>query len=114
MPTRRTSSVVLNLHRRSVSWPDGPLGGKCIWELHDVWGWDKIRNEGIVLRENYFRNNPAMGKKIDWYTDLKKWTEREHGVSAAEKIIFTEAIPNEVRFITFDWFLSFVSYPYAL
>ncbi|KAG6888364.1 hypothetical protein C0995_008951 [Termitomyces sp. Mi166 len=29
-------------------------------------GWDEIRYEGIVLRENYLRNNPAMGKKIDF------------------------------------------------
>ncbi|KNZ71680.1 hypothetical protein J132_07592 [Termitomyces sp. J132] len=100
MPTRRTSFVVLNPHGRSVWRLDGPSGGKCIWELHNVWGWDKNRDEGVLLRENYFKSNPATGKKVDWYTDfyfpfLKKWTERVRGASAPEKIIFTEAIPNE-------------------
>ncbi|KAG6870558.1 hypothetical protein C0995_012221, partial [Termitomyces sp. Mi166 len=103
LPTRRTSSVVLNPHGRLVWWPDGPSGEKCIWQLHDVWGWDKIRGEGVVLRENYFKNNPATGK-IDWYTNFyfpfsKKWTECVRGVLAAEKIIFTEAIPNELSSI---------------
>lgn len=43
---------------------DGPSAGKCIWELHDVWGWDKVRNEGVMLRENYFKYNPVTGKKV--------------------------------------------------
>ncbi|KAG6908993.1 hypothetical protein DXG01_002482 [Tephrocybe rancida] len=100
MPTRRTSSAVLNPHGKSVWHPNGPSRGQCIWEMHDVWGWDKNHNEGVVLRENYFINSPATGKKVDWYTDfyfpfLGKWTERVRGASAPEKIIFVEAIPNE-------------------
>ncbi|KAG6900482.1 hypothetical protein C0995_003615 [Termitomyces sp. Mi166 len=57
--------------RRLVWWPDGLSGGM------------KLVTTGAVLRENYFKNNPATrtGKKIDWYTDfyflfLKKWTGR--------------------------------------
>ena len=64
MPTRRTSSVMLNPHRKSVWRPNGPSSGRCIWELHDVWGWDKNRDEGVILRENYFKFDPATGKKV--------------------------------------------------
>ncbi|KAF5384366.1 hypothetical protein D9615_003481 [Tricholomella constricta] len=100
MPTRKTSHVVLNPNGRKVWRPDGPSQGKCIWELHDVWGWCVNKDEGVVLRENYFINNPSTGKKIDWYTDfyypfLGKWTERVRGVSSPDKILFVEPIPNE-------------------
>ncbi|KAG6840292.1 hypothetical protein C0991_007685 [Blastosporella zonata] len=100
MPTRRTSSATLNPNGKSVWRPDGPSGGRCIWEMHDVWRWDKNRNMAILLRESYFISHPDTGKKIDWYTDfyfpfLRKWTERVRGASAPEKILFVEAIPNE-------------------
>ncbi|GLB39573.1 putative cellulase (glycosyl hydrolase family 5) [Lyophyllum shimeji] len=100
MPTRKTSHSVLNPAGRKVWRPDGPSGGKCIWEMHDVWGWDVVKNEGVVLREHYFMKNPVTGKKIDWYTDfyypfLRKWTERVRGASSPEKMIFVEPIPNE-------------------
>lgn len=40
--------------------------------------------------------------QIDWYTDfyyplLHKWAARVRNVSAPEKFVFVEAIPNEVR-----------------
>ncbi|KAG5644275.1 hypothetical protein DXG03_008760 [Asterophora parasitica] len=100
MPTRKTSHAVLNPHGRSVWRPDGPSQGKCIWEMHDVWGWCKNKNEAVVLRENYFINDPVTGRKIDWYTDfyypfLGKWTERVRAASSPDKIVFVEAIPNE-------------------
>ncbi|KAG5635943.1 hypothetical protein H0H81_009592 [Sphagnurus paluster] len=100
MPTRKTGTAKLNPEGRKVWRPDGPSQGKCIWELHNVWGWSDAKDEAVVLRENYFINNPATGKKIDWYTDfyypfLGKWTERVRKASSADKIIFVEAIPNE-------------------
>ncbi|KAG6817142.1 hypothetical protein H0H93_007455 [Arthromyces matolae] len=69
-------------------------------ELHDVWGWDRTRDEPVLLRENYFVKNRATGGKVDWYTDfyfpfLSRWTERVRRASAQEKIVFVEAIPNE-------------------
>ncbi|KAG6846502.1 hypothetical protein H0H93_013557, partial [Arthromyces matolae] len=65
LPTRQTSTAILNPHGRSAWRPDGPSGGKCIWELHDVWGWDRTRDEPVLLRENYFVKNPATGSKMD-------------------------------------------------
>lgn len=42
-----------------------------------------------------------IGLQVDWYTDfyypfLKTWSSRVRNVSAPGKLIFTEAIPNEV------------------
>ncbi|KAG6810021.1 hypothetical protein H0H92_013656, partial [Tricholoma furcatifolium] len=86
MPTRHTSTVVMNTARQSAWRPDGPTAGKCIWEMHDVWGWDELKDEGIVLRESYFVKHPMTGTKVDWYTDfyfpfLKKWSERVRGAT---------------------------------
>jgi hypothetical protein len=77
--------------------------------MHGVWEWDSAKNAGAVLRETYFVNDPATGRKvrhffylalvwlvgmvalmvaqIDWYTDfyypiLKRWTERVRRVIA--------------------------------
>ena len=41
--------------------------------------------------------------QIDWYTDfyypfVNRWAERVRAVSSPEKMVFLEAIPNEVRF----------------
>lgn len=104
MPTKQTSTVTLNPNGRKVWDPSGITGGKCIWELHGVWGWDERKNEGIVLRENYFKKHPLTGKAVDWYNDhyfpfLSKWAERVREVAAKDKMVFVEAIPNEVRFI---------------
>ncbi|KAH7907809.1 glycoside hydrolase family 5 protein [Hygrophoropsis aurantiaca] len=100
MPTRKTSSSILNTDGRKAWRPDGPTGGKCIWEMHGVWGWDLSKQEGVVLRENYFSKNPTTGKKIDWYTDfyypfLKRWAARVHSDSSTDKMLFVEPIPNE-------------------
>ena len=32
--------------------------------MHGVWGWDKTKNEGVVLRENYFAKHPVGGRKV--------------------------------------------------
>lgn len=102
MPSKQTSSVLLNLNGRKVWSPSGPSNGKCIWELHGVWGWDERKNEGIVLRESYFKRHPMTGKDVDWYNDfyfpfLARWAERVRGVVGEDKMVFVEAIPNEVR-----------------
>lgn len=72
MPSRRTSYEVLNKAGRKVWRDDGPTGGQCIWEMHGVWGWDRSKNEGIVLRENYFKKNPMTNQKVcDLYTNKR-------------------------------------------
>lgn len=119
-PTRLTSQSVLNTGGRKVWRADGPTEGKCIWQMHGVWAWDTQKDEGVVLRESYFSKNPTTGLKvtillsfpaewllidriqIDWYTDfyypfLTTWKERIHKVSPADKMVFVEPIPNEVR-----------------
>ena len=64
MPTRRTSSSVLNSAGRNAWRKDGPTEGKCLWEKHNVWSWDLSKKEGVVLRENYFVTHPMTGKKV--------------------------------------------------
>ena len=64
MPTRFTSNCVINPAGRKAWREDGPTGGRCLWELHGVWGWDLNKQEGIVLRENYFVKDPNNGKKV--------------------------------------------------
>ncbi|KAH7928854.1 glycoside hydrolase family 5 protein [Leucogyrophana mollusca] len=100
MPTRKTSTSVLNSASRKAWRPDGPTEGKCVWEMHGVWGWDLSKNEGVVLRESYFVKDPMTGQKVDWYTDfyfpfLKRWADRVRGVASTDKLLFVEPIPNE-------------------
>ncbi|KAF7343271.1 Glycoside hydrolase family 5 protein [Mycena venus] len=100
MPTSKTSAAVLNTGKRKAWRADGPTMGECVWAMHGVWGWDRNKDVGVVLRENYFVKNPGTGKKIDWYTDfyypfLHKWVNRVRSVSPPHKITFVEAIPNE-------------------
>ncbi|TCD69457.1 hypothetical protein EIP91_007583 [Steccherinum ochraceum] len=100
LPTRLTSSKLLNADKHKVWRDDGPTEGQCLWEMHGVWGWDLRKEEGVVLRENYFKKHPMSGKKIDWYTDfyypfLNQWAERVRSSSSPEKMIFVEPIPNE-------------------
>ncbi|KAI0672041.1 glycoside hydrolase [Trametes maxima] len=100
LPTRLTSQRVINTAGQKAWRDDGPTQGKCLWELHGVWGWDQKKDEGVVLRENYFKRNPNTGKEVDWYTDfyfpfVKRWAERVRSVTGADKIVFTEPIPNE-------------------
>jgi hypothetical protein len=64
MPTSKTSNVILNKEGRKAWREDGPSEGQCIWKMHGVWDWDKTKDVGVVLRENYFINNPATGKKV--------------------------------------------------
>jgi hypothetical protein len=66
VPTRLTSYGILNSIGRKAWLSDGPTQGKCLWELHGVWGWDLNKNEGVVLRENYFVKHPTTGKKVSY------------------------------------------------
>jgi hypothetical protein len=120
MPTSLTSHRVLNPGGRKAWRADGPTGGRCLWEMHEVWGWDDGKKKGVVLRENYFVKHPMTGQKvsacyffpsgmltlnsdlqIDWYTDfyypfLHKWASRVRAASPRNHLLFVEAIPNEV------------------
>jgi len=118
VPTKQTTCTLLNERRKKAWKEDGPTGGQCLWEMHGVWAWCKTRNQAVVLRENYFVKHPASGKKvrvqachplfevltfnqIEWYMDcyyplMKKWAERVLQASTPDKILFVEAIPNEV------------------
>ena len=118
-PTRRTAYNVLNPMGRKAWRKDGPTNGKCVWEMHGVWGYDLLKKEGVVLRENYFVKHPMTGKKVipsppgpsttthidqvDWYLDfyfpfVRKWAERvsRHTADGKHKLLFLEPIPNEV------------------
>lgn len=100
-PTRRTSTKVLNTARQKAWRDDGPTKGQCLWEMHGVWGWDRRKDEGVVLRESYFTKDPMTGRKVDWYEDffypfVKRWAEMVREVTGPEKLVFVEPIPNEV------------------
>ena len=119
IPTRRTAYNVLNPMGRKAWRKDGPTDGKCVWEMHGVWGYDVLKKEGVVLRENYFVKHPMTGKKVavspptlprltyfdqvDWYTDfyfpfVRRWAERvsRYTANGKHKLLFLEPIPNEV------------------
>jgi hypothetical protein len=64
MPTKHTAHTLLNTSKTKVWRPDGPTQGRCIWEYHDVWRWNSASNKAVVLRENYFRQNPETGGKV--------------------------------------------------
>ena len=74
MPTRLTSQAVLNTAGQKAWLEDGPTQGKCLWELHGVWGWDQKKNEGVVLRENYFKRDPDTGREVKNLHWLAKWS----------------------------------------
>lgn len=71
MPTRLTSSSLINLAGKKAWQEDGPTGGRCLWELHGVWGWDSNKQERVVLQEDYFAKDPNNGKKVsDQFYDV--------------------------------------------
>ncbi|EIW79596.1 glycoside hydrolase family 5 protein [Coniophora puteana RWD-64-598 SS2] len=102
MPTRKTSSAILNPHGRSAWRADGPTRGRCVWEAHGVWGWDKVKDEGVVLRESYFKKDPRTGEGVEWYEGfyypfVRVWAERMRraGMVGRGKVLVAEPIPNE-------------------
>ena len=100
MPTKITSQTLLNTTKTKAWRPDGPTQGRCLWEYHDVWRWNTVTDQAVILRENYFTRHPDTGEKIDWYTNCyfplaKRWSERVRKVSP-DAIVFLEPIPNQV------------------
>ncbi|KAI0321523.1 glycoside hydrolase family 5 protein, partial [Amylostereum chailletii] len=100
LPTRKTSTSVLNSASRKAWREDGPTGGRDVWEMHGVWGYDTKKKDGVVLRENYFVKDPASGRKVEWYGDfyypfINTWTNRVRSASSSDKLVFLEPIPNE-------------------
>ena len=105
MPTKITSRTLLNTTKTKAWRPDGPTQGRCLWEYHDVWRWNTVTDQAVILRESYFTRHPDTGEKIDWYTDCyfplaKRWSERVRKVSP-DAIVFFEPIPNQVGWFTF-------------
>lgn len=105
MPTKKTAHQLLNPNGRSVWRDDGPTGGRCLWEMHGVWGWDMKKNEAVPLRENYFVRDPRSStaesrKTLDWYTDFylpffMQWSELVQNIAGQHKMVFAEPIPNQ-------------------
>jgi hypothetical protein len=65
-PTRLTSTSVLNSASRKAWRDDGPTGGRDLWEMHGVWGYDVKKKAGVVLRENYFVKDPMTDKPVSY------------------------------------------------
>lgn len=100
MPTSLKSRNMRNLNGRKVWRADGPTAGQCIWESHGVWGYDKAKKEGVVLKEAYFTRRPSDGEPVNWYTDcwypfVTRWAKRVRSIAGEDKIVFAEGIPNE-------------------
>ena len=64
MPTKLAGKVLANKKGISAWRSDGPTQGKCLWEMHGVWGWDEVKKVGVPLRESYFQKDPNTGKKV--------------------------------------------------
>jgi len=56
--------VLINKDGASAWQVNGPTQGKCLWEMHGVWGWDEVKKVGVLLRESYFQKDPNTGKKV--------------------------------------------------
>ena len=107
MPTKRTSHTLLNTTKTKAWRPDGPTQGRCLWEFHDVWRWNTVTDQAVILRGNYFTKHPDTGKKIDWYTDcylplVKKWSGRVRKASP-DVLVFLEPLPNEAGLFFFSF-----------
>ena len=70
MPTRLASQKVLNTARQKAWLEDGPTQGRCLWEMHGVWGYDVQKKAGVVLRENYFVRDPMTNKPVSRILEL--------------------------------------------
>jgi hypothetical protein len=64
MPSKLAGKVLVNEKGISAWRRDGPTQGKCLWEMHGVWGWDEMKKVGVPLRESYFHKDPITGKKV--------------------------------------------------
>ncbi|KAF8750383.1 Cellulase (glycosyl hydrolase family 5) [Rhizoctonia solani] len=82
---------------------NGPTQGKCIWEMHGVWGWDIKKSEPVPLREGYFKKNPDTGEDVEWHADffypfVRRWSARVHELTGNRKMVFLEAIRTSKAF----------------
>jgi hypothetical protein len=64
MPTRLSHRTICNSLKASTWRADGPTDGRCLWEMHGVWAWDRSKRQPIVLREGYFARHPITGAKV--------------------------------------------------
>ncbi|KAF8695014.1 Cellulase (glycosyl hydrolase family 5), partial [Rhizoctonia solani] len=99
-PTRIGKHVLRNQEGVKAWRENGPTQGKCIWEMHGVWGWDIKKSEPVPLREGYFKKNPDTGEDVEWHADffypfVRRWSARVHELTGNRKMVFLEAIPNE-------------------
>ncbi|CAE7100847.1 unnamed protein product [Rhizoctonia solani] len=99
-PTRIGKHVLRNEQGVKAWRANGPTQGKCVWEMHGVWGWDIKKCEPVPLREHYFERHPDTGVDIEWHDDffypfIKRWASRVHQLTGSNKMLFLEAIPNE-------------------
>ncbi|KAH6903281.1 cytoplasmic protein [Coprinopsis sp. MPI-PUGE-AT-0042] len=99
-PTKLAGHELLNTNKQKAWRPDGPTQGKCIWELHNVWGFDRNKNEAVILQESYFRVHPKTKETVDWYTDfyfpfIQQWEGKLRRIVSPNKMMFAEPIPNE-------------------
>lgn len=99
-PTRIGKHVLRNEEGVKAWRVEGPTKGKCVWEMHGVWGWDTSKREAVPLREGYFKKHPETGKEVEWHRDffypfIGRWADRVHALSGGKKMLFLEAIPNE-------------------
>jgi hypothetical protein len=67
MPTRIGGHTLLNANKVKAWREDGPTGGKCIWQMHNVWDWDTKKNEAVVLQEEYFKVHPRTKKPVSLF-----------------------------------------------
>ncbi|KAF8750382.1 Cellulase (glycosyl hydrolase family 5) [Rhizoctonia solani] len=89
-PTRIGKHVLRNQEGVKAWRENGPTQGKCIWEMHGVWGWDIKKSEPVPLREGYFKKNPDTGEDVEWHADffypfVRRWSARVHELTGTVK-----------------------------
>ncbi|GLB45923.1 putative cellulase (glycosyl hydrolase family 5) [Lyophyllum shimeji] len=95
MPTHKTSYAAFN-----------PAGREA---MYDVWGWDVVKNEGVVLREHYFMKHSVTGKKIDCFAlQIRNLVEHGYASLGEKPVVIGEcSIPmdmnNKEAFVTEDF-----------
>ncbi|KAL1918909.1 uncharacterized protein VTP21DRAFT_2290 [Calcarisporiella thermophila] len=94
-PTRRKSRRWINTEKLSAWLPNR---GGCVWREHGVWDIDKD-GRPVVLKPQYFRENPKTGEKIDFYQDfympfVNRYTKAVQEVLPSA-FIFLEPLPND-------------------
>jgi hypothetical protein len=91
MPTRHTSHVSINEARKNVWCADGPTRGACVWVEHGVWAWDRVKDEPVVLRENYFVRDPASRRKVN--SCMLQWWRRSDWERDVDRLVYRFLLP---------------------